>query len=347
MNLIANGDKMKRIVKIANRVITRRPVYTTFNVTCKCNSRCRSCSVWKKKNEDLTLKQIQKIFQEIYDFGIRFVAIEGGEPFLRSDIFEIMDMFERIGFIYSLTSNGILLSEEKIEELNKRKPNSLMISLDSLDREKYKFLRGVDGLEKIIRNIELLKEKLNKSTILRINTTVSRLNYKEVENILKFAEQNNAFFSATPCIIGSGFEFRGIEKDFIPLPEEKKNIENLFKQLASLKRKGHKIFGTSKFYEDAARFFAGKYNKRCDANRYILHIDADGSVSPCQDKKPFGDLKNENISNIWKAGLLKTEIENCYLNTPCYYLCTRLISSMLGAKGLLENIPYFIKSFKG
>jgi MoaA/NifB/PqqE/SkfB family radical SAM enzyme len=338
---------MNRMIKIAGRIISKRPFYATFNVTCKCNSRCRSCSVWKKSNEDLTIEQIRKIFQELFDFGIRFVAIEGGEPFLRQDIFEIMDIFEKMGFLYSLTSNGILLSEEKIAELNKRKPNSLMISIDSLERDKYKFLRGVDGLEKIIRNIELLKEKLNKNILLRINTTVSPLNYKEVENILRFSEQNNASFSATPIIIGSGFEFRGGEKDFAPLSEEKKNIEDLFKKLASLKRKGRKIFGTSKFYDDAAKFLAGEYGKPCDANRYILHIDADGSVSPCQDRKPFGDLKKENISSIWKADSLRAEIQSCYLNTPCYYLCTRLLSSMLSAKGLLENIPYFIKSFLG
>ena len=71
------------------------PINLTFSVTNLCQSRCKTCNIWEiyrnqpeKRQEEMTLEEIDKIFQSmghIYVFNI-----SGGEPFLRADIAEII-----------------------------------------------------------------------------------------------------------------------------------------------------------------------------------------------------------------------------------------------------------------
>ena len=67
------------------------PINVTFSVTNLCNSKCRTCSIWKvypehriQLQEELTLEEIEKVFQTIGT--IYFFNISGGEPFLRKDL---------------------------------------------------------------------------------------------------------------------------------------------------------------------------------------------------------------------------------------------------------------------
>jgi len=71
------------------------PLNLTFSLTNVCQSRCKTCNIWElykihpeKRNEELILEEIEEIFRSmghIYVFNV-----SGGEPFLRSDITEII-----------------------------------------------------------------------------------------------------------------------------------------------------------------------------------------------------------------------------------------------------------------
>ena len=70
-------------------LLLKRPLMVIFDVTKRCNSKCSMCSIWKhqsKPEEELTLKQIKRIFTELHDFGIKQVLLQGGAPLLRRDI---------------------------------------------------------------------------------------------------------------------------------------------------------------------------------------------------------------------------------------------------------------------
>lgn len=68
------------------------PFKLTFAVTYNCNSRCKTCGIWKRPfakpgasgNDDMSLAQIRRLFSR--NSGFRWVALTGGEPFLRRDI---------------------------------------------------------------------------------------------------------------------------------------------------------------------------------------------------------------------------------------------------------------------
>jgi MoaA/NifB/PqqE/SkfB family radical SAM enzyme len=74
-----------------------KPITLTFSVTAACQSRCKTCNIGleyrkdpKRKEKDLKLDEIEKIFRSLGH--IYFLNISGGEPFLRKDLPEIVEL---------------------------------------------------------------------------------------------------------------------------------------------------------------------------------------------------------------------------------------------------------------
>ena len=136
------------------------PINLTFSVTNVCQSRCKTCNIWEiyrnqpeKRHEELTLEEIEKIFQSmghIYVFNI-----SGGEPFLRSDIKEIIAAGCRYlspGVVH-IPTNAIAKERTEsgtiaiLEILKNRCPQTQLTIKPSLDHieSKHDEIRGVPG----------------------------------------------------------------------------------------------------------------------------------------------------------------------------------------------------------
>lgn len=165
----------KTIIK--NRLgIVQYPSFVTFLVTWKCNCKCIMCDVWKKKNsDDLTLKEIENIFSQLKQ--IDAIRISGGEPFLRKDLAEIINIIDKTTHpkIIHITTNG-LLTNQIIDVLKKVKPIRkvhLKVSIDDVKSEHDK-IRGINGAyDMAIRTVEkvsILRDELH--FYLGVNQTI-------------------------------------------------------------------------------------------------------------------------------------------------------------------------------
>jgi MoaA/NifB/PqqE/SkfB family radical SAM enzyme len=135
----------------SNLMSLDRPYKLTFSISYWCNSRCLTCNIWqiRPKNE-LTLEEIRRFAKENNYF--KWIEITGGEPFMRSDIVDIVQAFkENSKDLYivtiptnSLTNHDMVL--KKIEEmLSTGLPRlSITVSLDG-NRETHDKIRGVPG----------------------------------------------------------------------------------------------------------------------------------------------------------------------------------------------------------
>jgi MoaA/NifB/PqqE/SkfB family radical SAM enzyme len=65
------------------------PFSIVISVSFRCNSKCRTCDVWRKPNDDLTLDEWTRVFQHI-GRGPIYLTFTGGEPFLRKDLPEMV-----------------------------------------------------------------------------------------------------------------------------------------------------------------------------------------------------------------------------------------------------------------
>lgn len=133
-----------------------------ISVMDKCNLRCTYCMPEHARflaNDKLMtraeIKHMASIF--VQDFGINKIRLTGGEPLLRNDVVDIVGDMIDLGVTLGLTTNALKLGE-KLEALKNAGLESVNISLDSLDAERFKLMTRRDGVQRVLENIELAHE---------------------------------------------------------------------------------------------------------------------------------------------------------------------------------------------
>ena len=159
-----------------------------INITEKCNMRCEYCAEFGENFEAtdkmLDINRLFEFFHVAKRIGITGYRITGGEPMLYPErVFSIISKLNEIGITdIILNTNGIKLNEY-IEELAKLKINKIKISLDSLNREKFNQITGVDKLDEILKSIEALKSK---NIPFELNMVVFKKNSTDFWELLSF-----------------------------------------------------------------------------------------------------------------------------------------------------------------
>ena len=171
----------------------RRINYLRISVTDRCNLRCRYCM----PEEEIKFISEEEILsnQEIFDFvqiatklGIDKVRLTGGEPLVRKNILNLVELLSNIREIKDLamTTNAVLLDEYALH-LKKKGLHRLNISLDSMDPERYKEITRCGSLAKALKGIERAIEVGFKK--IKINTVVEKSSEeKDAKEVKKFAD---------------------------------------------------------------------------------------------------------------------------------------------------------------
>ena len=163
--------------------------YLRISVTDRCNFRCRYCipsSPFKVIDHDKIARyeEILKITRLACELGITKVRITGGEPFVRKGIFSFLEQLCAIKSLedISITTNGALLTREKIEKLVALGIRRINFSLDTLDPVKFEEITGRDRFREVWDAI-LTSHELGISPV-KVNAVVLRgINDDEIEDI--------------------------------------------------------------------------------------------------------------------------------------------------------------------
>jgi MoaA/NifB/PqqE/SkfB family radical SAM enzyme len=304
-----------------------QPTFVSFNSLNACNQACPMCEVWRRDGEMLAVTEMEPIFADLKEFGFLVAEISGGEPFLREDICDIFSMLDRLGFLYTVATNGTLLTDRKIGQLHSaRGLLQLALSIDSFDAEVYTRLRGRDLLPVVLANLDLLIAA-NLPIPLKINLVMNRLNYRETLDFLAFAKSKGVYLSVFPVNQGQGFTHRHSDDQYLATEQERGEMAALFLQLARLRRQGEPLWEYSGFYERAADYVLGRPVGPCDAGGLYIDLDADGQAAVCLDREGVGDLRTQSIRELWPKLVGEGEkVKACSENTPCFYTCTYNIS---------------------
>ena len=152
----------------------RKHDYLRMSITDSCNFRCLYCmpdepfksSVSSEMMNAEEIFEIAKVFTS--RFGIRKIRLTGGEPLVRNDITTILTQLSTLGAEICLTTNGVLL-DRHFSTLQVHGINHLNISIDSLDREKFKYITKRDFFEPVWASI---KEAVNLGFYVKLNVVV-------------------------------------------------------------------------------------------------------------------------------------------------------------------------------
>ncbi len=157
-------------------------------ITLKCNYNCIFCHREGQINNaiELPAEAYGVIAEAASMLGVTSFKLTGGEPLVRRDVADIVKEINDHTRAYdiSLTTNGYLLLDF-IDKLKEAGLHRLNVSLHSLQRTKYHYITGVDGLYKVLKGI---KEAVNEGFKVKINFTLLKgLNDDEVPSLLHYA----------------------------------------------------------------------------------------------------------------------------------------------------------------
>jgi MoaA/NifB/PqqE/SkfB family radical SAM enzyme len=141
-------------------------------VTTRCNSRCRTCSIWndpKYKSAESSLIERLQLLAEMKALGFRSIDFTGGEPLLYPKLPLLIRRAHQLGFFTSLTTNGTLYP--KYARALKGQISSLSFSLDGPDQATHDGIRGIRCFQAVMRSI-LLARRLGEVVLLK--TTVCK-----------------------------------------------------------------------------------------------------------------------------------------------------------------------------
>jgi GTP 3',8-cyclase len=168
--------------------------YLRVSVTDRCNLRCIYCmpleGIESKDHKDiLRFEDTIKIVKASAKLGIKKIRYTGGEPLVMKDIDKLIYETSILPGIedISLTTNGILL-KDMAEDLKKAGLKRVNISLDTLDRDKYKMITRIGDLDKVFQSID---KCINLGiTPVKINTVLMKdINDNEFDDFLRLSRE--------------------------------------------------------------------------------------------------------------------------------------------------------------
>ena len=278
------------------------------SLTDRCNFRCFYClpngePPLARKDTILTFEEIERICEIFADLGIEKIRLTGGEPLLRKDVEVLVEKISKFGFKdLALTTNGHTL-KARAKDLKRAGLDRVTISLDSLKRENFKKITGVDKLDEVLEAIEAAKNA--DLTPVKINSVVVRgWNDDEIVDFASFARENDLsmrFIEFMPLDAGndwnknmvvSGKEIREKINEIFPLKlkETSRGAETAWKYEFADGAKGE--IG---IIAPVTEMFCGACSR--------IRLTADGQIRTC-----LFSTTEHNLRDVMRSGASRTEI---------------------------------------
>jgi molybdenum cofactor biosynthesis protein A len=167
-----------------------RPItYVRLAVTDRCNLRCFYCMPeegikYLPKKALLTFEEIERLISILASMGITKVRLTGGEPFVRTDLMQLINRISETPGVQDLhlTTNGVLTTPH-IPELKKLGIASVNLSLDTLDKARFKAITRRDEFEPVMNTLHQLIEH---EIPVKINAVV--MEGKNIDDIVPLIE---------------------------------------------------------------------------------------------------------------------------------------------------------------
>ena len=173
------------------------PYFVDWAITTKCNLSCRHCRGFPEG--ELSTERAKKLIAEIAELKPNWLIVEGGEPLLREDLFELLGLMQQRQLEVHLITNGMLLTPEIVATL-KQLGVRVMISIDGATQATYETIRNGASFERVVQSARYC---VKQGLLEAINTVILKTNYTEIPGIFKLAASIGAsmvtFIGLKPC----------------------------------------------------------------------------------------------------------------------------------------------------
>lgn len=324
-----NTEKKKNWAK------ERKPYSAFLELTPKCNMNCIHCYLQDHHGlEEMEYDKIIDIIDLLYDKGIIFLTLSGGEIFVRKDFLDIYMYAKKKGFLIELFSNGLAITDEIIDVLKQYPPLLIEISLYGASENTYRTVTGVSGaFNKVIENCK----KINDADIrLSLKTPIIRETQSEVKDMREIAESIGVPFCVSYEIDVT------IDNDDKTKNHQLSVKDMLVCEFDDFIKYGKEVNNTDTdvdgIYEigDDSLFI-------CNVGQNSFVIDYEGKICPCMKFRHRGvSLDKTNFDEIWRefGKIQKLKASETYKCTSCKarYYCDACAAEREFMYGSLEAV---------
>lgn len=291
--------------------------FIQWHFTEKCNLRCSHCYQGKTDTNELSLKEIKEIIGEIretlrywaetyhIDFSPSF-NITGGEPFLRKDIFQILEEISREGIDIYILSNGTLIDRKKAELLAKLNVKGVQVSIEGPE-EVHDSIRGKGSFALAMKGVENL---LSSGMTVTLNVTLSNLNEPYIHELVSLAAAAGVkalgFSRLVPC---------GRGKQFLHEMMEVHKVKEIYQSLLNIQIEGLEIVTgdpiAAQMDLKADSDMGYTACSGCAAGISGLTLRPDGTINPCRRLDiPLGNITMDLLREIWAGSEVLNDLRD-------------------------------------
>jgi len=279
------------------------PKKAIFEITSRCNLKCRMCDIWKEKSKDFHINKFESVISELD--GLKHIALTGGEPFLMPNLYDYIEVIRKKypKIWINISTNGTQTGKI-VDLLDKCKDNkiSLTISYDGINSNDK--IRG-NSKTSILRTARILKKKKQKFSL---KFTIQSANHAEIYSTAKSIEHFGVPFYVKLEENLNCHQTRSIK----PEPNMLKHMDSIIKQLKTVQELS---IQTNRQYMNLLIFKKNKVT--CNWSNKSIFITLDGKIFICRKMNPIGSIEVP-FSKLWSGRkkivqrMKRCNDKNCY-----------------------------------
>jgi radical SAM protein with 4Fe4S-binding SPASM domain len=275
------------------------PFNVMFELTYNCNEQCIHCfnpgaSRNDSEKSERTMKELQlsdykRIIDELAEIGVVRITLTGGDPFVKKDIWAIIQYLYDKDFAVDIFTNGVYLSEnDNVNKLARFYPRSVGISIYSGDAHTHELITRRKG--SFEKSLSVVKSLTDLAIPVMIKCPITKVNVKSYYTVADIAGEFGGTIQYELSITNSVDGDFSITKN---LRLDEKTMEIVLRDSRVPLYVGEEAPNYGQQYKDPS-------SNLCGAGHYSVNITPDGNVFPCNSLTiGLGNVNDETFSSIW------------------------------------------------
>lgn len=274
------------------------PLALHLEIVAACNLKCTHCFAGElpRKEEPLSLKELDELFATLARIGTFRIGLTGGEPLLRRDVFEIIDLATQHGLHPCITTNGLLITEDIAREFGKRKLVWLNVSLEGATAQTNDSVRGNGSFDLVRERLSLLAPHAR----FTLAFTIMKSNLEEMRDCVELAYDVGAHTAVFRPLYPVGIARHHL--DLMPSFAEYNDALNVL--AGAQQDKQFELCSIDPFSPHTREETQSSVyeNYGCGAGNLVCSVSLSGDVNPCSFLGPefaAANIRHTPFEEIW------------------------------------------------
>ncbi|HEY6554143.1 MAG TPA: radical SAM protein [Vicinamibacteria bacterium] len=320
---------MSKKARLVASYLRGRPIWCSWQVTPRCEGACAFCDHRAEAGDSQPdLESCRKIVEELTTQGALLVSLSGGEPFLRSDLSDLVGLLAEAHFPL-LTTDGCLVTPPRARAVWQAGLEAASVRLDSADPEAQDRVMGVPGAHaRALGGLAALAaERTRASQQVNVKARLRDADVSHLPDLLKLAADHGATVSVEPAF-----------------PLAKSGPSGLAQALSALKER-HQNLRTGAYFLSRVDEALSEGDGGCRAGQAYFNVDHHGRVSKCVEFRGPDD----RVGNLAEAGMgrVMSRLKTVHATNECracWYAYRGEVEGLYTLRGLLGALPGLLRA---